>query len=160
MFFNKRVMRGRQGGTVLQLFVVFVVLLCCLLLSFVVFWYWWDTSWSPVSPVYLATQHSQYVVLIYPRNVHITGSPAPLQGIAVLCWGDKQKRGSFQSDQKMDDVFFGHFGSLRRQSSIYIDRSNRLNNCQTRNPELDTMMQNRLFVLQQWINLPFGNHFQ
>ena len=63
-------------------------------------------------------QHNLYVDASFREMFIITGSPAPLQGIAVLCWGDKQKRGSFQSDQRMCNAFFGHFGSFKGGSLL------------------------------------------
>ena len=97
--------------------------------------------------------------LSFPRNAPITEAVASLQGIQVFRREDEQ-RGNVHSDHWTDcTCFLDTVDILRRPSSISIDWSNRLNNCQTSSPELDTMMQNRLFVLQ-WLNLPFGNHFQ
>ena len=160
MFFNKRVMRGRQGGDSAS---VLCCLCCFALLSFVVFCCLLVVMRYLLKPCLASPTWRLSTIrrwcLSFPRNAPITEAVASLQGIQVFRREDEQ-RGNVHSDHWTDcTCFLDTVDILRRPSSISIDWSNRLNNCQTSSPELDTMMQNRLFVLQ-WLNLPFGNHFQ
>ena len=73
----------RSRAAVICLCCLCCICLCCLCCCID------GTRSSLGSTVTWRTRHKLYALHYVSRNVHITGPPAPLQGIAVLCWGVK-----------------------------------------------------------------------
>ena len=160
MFFNKRVMRGRQGRDSAS---VLCCLCCFALLSFVVFCCLLVVMRYLLKPCLASPTWRLSTIrrwcLSFPRNAPITEAVASLQGIQVFRREDEQ-RGNVHSDHWTDcTCFLDTVDILRRKGSYFHQPELWLQHLPKQATELDTMMQNRLFVLQ-WLNLPFGNHFQ